>query len=191
MAVKRAKIIEPADLEKILKMLKRESKEYTRDYVALLLGLKAGLRASEIAGLRWNDVQKANGDISDTIHIGSHLAKGGKERSVPMHKEIKESLIKLRAERPSDEFIRYGDYKPTTTANAMTVWLHRKLKEAGLQGCSSHSLRRTFITNAARRANLHNASLRDVQMLVGHSHLSTTERYIDFSDGVKDLVGSI
>jgi integrase/recombinase XerD len=48
-----------------------------------------------------------------------------------------------------------------------------------LQGCSSHSVRRTSITNAARTISTVGGSLRDVQMLAGHSALSTTQRYIE------------
>ena len=49
----------------------------------------------------------------------------------------------------------------------------------GFQGCSSHSGRRTFITNAARKISTVDGSLRDVQMLAGHANLRTTQRYIE------------
>ena len=51
--------------------------------------------------------------------------------------------------------------------------------DIGLLGCSSHSGRRTFITNAARKIGTVGGSLRDVQMLAGHSSLAVTQRYID------------
>ena len=49
----------------------------------------------------------------------------------------------------------------------------------GFHGCSSHSGRRTFITNAARKISTVDGSLRDVRMLAGHSNLRTTQRYIE------------
>ena len=51
--------------------------------------------------------------------------------------------------------------------------------ELGFVGCSSHSGRRTFITNAARKISTVGGSLRDVQFLAGHSSLQTTQRYIE------------
>lgn len=195
MAVKRAKIIETEDLEKLFKFIDatKDFKIRLRDKVTVMLSLKAGLRAAEIAGLRWVDVTKANGEVSDVMHVGHHIAKGGKkdnkrERQIPIHPLLRTMLIELRKQRPDDEFIRYGDYKDTVTANNMTVWFHRLYKEAGLDGCSSHSGRRTFITNTARRANLHDSSLRDVQLLAGHAFLTTTAGYIEPSDNVKALV---
>ncbi|WP_253278846.1 site-specific integrase, partial [Roseobacter sp. HKCCD7390] len=54
-------------------------------------------------------------------------------------------------------------------------------RDLGLLGCSSHSGRRTFITNAAKKITDVGGSLRDVQYLAGHTSLHTTERYIDYS----------
>jgi integrase/recombinase XerD len=59
--------------------------------------------------------------------------------------------------------------------NSFAEW-YRKL---GFVGCSSHSGRRSFITQAARKASLVGGSLRDVQALAGHASLSTTSRYIE------------
>ena len=70
----------------------------------------------------------------------------------------------------------------------------------GLDGCShihalvgaevahQHSGRRTFITNAARKISTVGGSLRDVQVLAGHSSLTTTQRYIEVNAETKRRV---
>ena len=63
--------------------------------------------------------------------------------------------------------------------NGAAAW-YRAL---GFSGASSHSGRRTAITNWARKISTVGGSLRDVQMLAGHSALSTNQRYIE-SDGL-------
>jgi integrase/recombinase XerD len=70
---------------------------------------------------------------------------------------------------------RAGKTSAAAVVNLFAGW-YRSL---GFTGCSSHSGRRTFVTNAARRISTVGGSLRDVQLLAGHSALSTTQRYID------------
>lgn len=65
------------------------------------------------------------------------------------------------------------------TARGVVNWFSQVYRELGLQGCSSHSGRRTFITRSARLLPKMGGSLRDVQELAGHRSLNTTERYIE------------
>ena len=79
-----------------------------------------------------------------------------------------------------------------TRPNSIVNWFIVKCREAGLQGCSSHSGRRTFITKAARAAHRAGASLRDVQVLAGHRSIETTQGYIDGdTDAQRRLVSLI
>ena len=76
--------------------------------------------------------------------------------------------------------------------NSLVNWFVVTFADLGLQGCSSHSGRRTFITNAARAVHRVGGSLRDVQLLAGHSSIETTQRYIDGnSDAQRRLVSLI
>jgi len=69
--------------------------------------------------------------------------------------------------------------------NAFWHW-YRAL---GFDGCSSHSGRRTFITNAARNISRFGGSLRDVQALARHSSLSMTQMYIEIdSEAMRKVV---
>ena len=52
-------------------------------------------------------------------------------------------------------------------------------KRLDLIGCSSHSGRRTFITETSKKISLVGGSIRDIQMMAGHASLQTTQRYIE------------
>ena len=65
------------------------------------------------------------------------------------------------------------------TAKSVVNWFRGLYSELGLQGCSSHSGRRTFVTLAARSVHKAGGSLRDVQELAGHRSIKTTQGYIE------------
>jgi integrase len=139
-------------------------------------------------------VLDANGRISQMIEVRSSIAKRGSGRRVPMHPEVARALASLRAQLPPSEAtpeaavlrsLKGGSLR----ANSVVNWFILKARAAGLEGCSSHSGRRTFITNAARRAHWAGASLRDVQVLAGHRSIETTQGYIDGDSDARHAEG--
>lgn len=67
----------------------------------------------------------------------------------------------------------------------MKLWFDNDI---GLIGCLSHSERRTFITNAARKISSVGGSLGDVQMFTGHSSLAVIQTYIEGNGNVRTKV---
>jgi integrase len=152
-----------------------------RNQVISLLSVRAGLRAKEIAALKWSMVLGADGEIGEFIHLTNNASKGMSGRIIPINRQLKAALLEL---------FRQGEIDPTgyvirtersdhTSAQAVVNLFQSWYRDLGLVGCSSHSGRRTFITNAARKISTVGGSLRDVQHLAGHSSLQTTQRYIE------------
>jgi len=73
----------------------------------------------------------------------------------------------------------YSERRQGLDAATVTQRFFHLYARLGVTGCSSHSGRRTFVTNCARKISLVGGSLRDVQLLAGHADLTTTSAYID------------
>ena len=86
--------------------------------------------------------------------------------------------------KPEASTERAAKTSAQTIVNMFASWFD----DMGLMGCSSHSGRRTFITNAARRISTVGRSLRDVQALAGHSSLAVTQRYIEGDEAARARV---
>jgi integrase/recombinase XerD len=149
-----------------------------RNQVIALLSVRAGLRAKEIAALKWSMIVGADGEVGDYIHLTDIASKGRSGRVIPINKQLKGALIELHGMDRSEWVIR-TERSDRTSAQAIVNQFQRWYRDLGLFGCSSHSGRRTFITNAARKISTVGGSLRDVQHLAGHSSLQTTQRYIE------------
>jgi integrase len=164
-----------------------------RNRVILLLSHKAGLRAKEIAMVSWRMVTDAEGQLGDAIALENTAAKGKRGgRAIDMGRELKGALAALgKAEGMTGQVIKSERRKQTSAAviaNAISGWY----KEMGLEGCSSHSGRRTYITRSAKMVTQVGGSLRDVQIAAGHSSLAMTQRYIEGdSDARKKLADLI
>jgi len=160
--------------------------------VIVLLAAKAGLRAGEIAKLTWDMVLEPTGDIGSVIELRDHAAKNGSGRLIPIHPDLRLTLVAYRALSPDDGAVIQSERGGAMTPLSIVVWFNRAFRNIGLNGCSSHSGRRTFITRAARLVHKAGGSLRDVQLLAGHRSIQTTQRYIDGdTDAQRKLVSLI
>ena len=167
-----------------------------RDQTIFNLSIRSGLRAKEIASLTWAMVTTSGGKIGDAIHLTNTASKGKSGRIIPMNKAVKENLGRLLLEQQkirqfdiTTAYVITTERAKQTSAQSIVNMFSKWYRDLGLLGCSSHSGRRTFITNAARKISSVGGSLRDVQMLAGHSSLSVTQRYIEAdSEAQKSVV---
>ena len=184
MGLKRqAKILSKGQTDAVLAYL-TATRHPERNRAIFLLSARAGLRAKEIASLTWAMLTDAEGNIGDAIHLVDQASKGSSGRVIPLNRELKAALVQIQKSqvggRASPFVVTTERARQTSAAaaaivNLFAVW-YRALS---FNGCSSHSGRRGFITNAARKIGTVGGSLRDVQLLAGHSSLSTTQRYIE------------
>ncbi len=195
MLCKQAKILSTNDLRRMLELV-ADNRYPERDLTIILLSVKAGMRAGEIAQLTWPMVLDANGRVSDTIELRNQIAKKGHGRRIPMNPELNKAIKALyretvqkygsitgaviRSERSTgDHLTAATDSIVGMKPNSIVNWFYQLFSELGLEGCSSHSGRRTFVTMAARLVAKSGGSLRDVQQLAGHRSIEMTQRYIE------------
>ena len=175
-----ARVLETADVRRLLRHV-RTHRYPIRSETMILLSYKAGLRACEIAGLDCAMVLRPSGQLDQHISIARTIAKNGSGRRVPINPDLSAALAALHKDvrrvrnGPVIRSERGTHMRPRSVVN----WFAELYAQTGLDGCSSHSGRRTFITRSARLLARAGGSLRDVQELAGHRSLSTTERYIE------------
>jgi integrase len=191
MAGKQAKTLSTDHIDDLLFFAER-SRHPLRNRLIVLLSVKAGLRAAEIAKLSWDMVLGPSGKVGIAIELQDKIAKKRGGRSIPLHVELREALIEARKLCNGQGPIIRSERGGAMTPMSIVVWFNRAYGALGLDGCSSHSGRRTFITRAARAVHKAGGSLRDVQLLAGHRSIQTTQRYIDGdSDAQRRLVSLI
>lgn len=183
---KQAKTLNKNQVDLILAMIQQT--EYPeRNTLIVLLSVKAGLRAKEIAGLTWGMLISPDSSLAEQISLTNSASKGKSGRLIPINRDLRDCLQrhlmmlsrKIRDDGIHDLHVVRTQRSESTSAQVIVNMLNGWYQKAGLVGCSSHSGRRTFITNAAKKISSVGGSLRDVQMLAGHSSLQTTQRYID------------
>ena len=182
---KQSKTLNKSQIQMVSNHL-RNGRNGLRNQTIFLLSVKSGLRAKEISQLSWKEVCNSDGEVDTQINLTNQTSKGNSGRVIPLHKSVRENLIELLerhrkyyAFNINTSFIVRTERSPFTTSQTIINMFQKWYQTLGLIGCSSHSGRRTFITETSKKISLVGGSLRDIQMMAGHSSLQTTQRYID------------
>jgi integrase/recombinase XerD len=188
---KQAKILSDDNIRDLLAFT--SSTRYpTRNRVLVLLSVKAGLRAGEIANRTWAMVTDPVGNIGTVIALEDRIAKKKSGRVIPLHPALADELATLRNMTGGNGPVIRSERDTPMAPLSIVNWFRIAYRAIGLIGCSSHSGRRTFVTRAARLVHKAGGSLRDVQILAGHRSIQTTQRYIDGdTDAQRRLVALI
>ena len=156
----------------------RSRRHPLRDQTIILTSFYAGLRAKEIAALTVGNVFDEGGNVREQFILSAAQSKGGRTRTVYLNQRLRKALgdygtIKYLGDpqRPLFESQKGGHF----SANTMCQLFLDIYKAVGLKDASSHSGRRTYITRLANKG----VGVRLLAELAGHSHISTTQRYID------------
>ncbi|TXN42180.1 site-specific integrase [Methylobacterium sp. WL7] len=153
-----------------------------RNRMALMLSYLAGLRVGEIASLRWGDLLDGEGRVREQLRLSAAVTKGGHARVVFMNVRLRREIEQFRACLSAAPDLRqpvlFTQKRTAFSANTLCQLMRGLYDQAGLDGGSSHSGRRWFITRLAHAG----ISPKAIMMLAGHRHLSTTQRYIDVND---------
>lgn len=159
------------------------SRHAQRDKAMLNLSHGSGMRVGEIAALRVGDVLNADGSVKNEFRLAAHQTKGAVGRTVFVSERLQKELAlyarTLQRKGVADPF--FPTQKRTSfSANSLTQHFIVLYQRAGLDGATSHSGRRTFITSLASQG----VSVRVLAALAGHRSIQTTQRYIDVNDNM-------
>ena len=178
-----AKTFTQAELDQVLRYVSGK-KFGLRDRTLLLTSHWSGMRVGEIASLRISDVRNDNGTIKAEVRLSAEQTKGKYPRTVFLPEKLREELayyLRYRDVSQPDIPLFFTSKRLGFTANTLCQHFWWMYKRAGIAGASSHSGRRTFITNLANKG----VGVRVLASLAGHRSIAVTQRYIDVNDSMK------
>ncbi len=174
--------ITPAEVSRLLaqpcKLESGERPEALRDRAMLETLYATGMRVSELVALNLDDIDMANGRVQCS-------GKAGRQRSVPLSARSMEALrIYLMDGRPmllvDDESALYLNHRGNRlTRQGFWLILKSYAQQAEIGDVTPHTLRHSFAMHALKGG----AELRDVQQMLGHVSISTTQVYRQLADG--------
>jgi integrase/recombinase XerD len=179
--MKQAPVLNDKQVKKLFnspKMTKYES----RNRLILSLSYYAGLRSVEICSLCIGDVLNGDGSIKDTILLKSHQTKGNESHTVVLSAHLRGELERyvsdytLHRERLTAPLIKSQKGGFFSSQSLQNLFKHL-YKSVGFDDCSSHSGRRKFASSLDEK----NVSIGVIKSLLRHSHISSTQRYIQVS----------
>lgn len=179
---KKAKTLNQQEIRRVLDHISTR-KHAVRNRAILQTSFLSGMRVGEIASLKYRDVVDNEGKVKNQILLTADMTKGSESRIVFINEKLRKELqTYVTLYKPSDTSLKffYSQKKSSDgfSANTLTQYFHYLYRRAGIDGASSHSGRRSFITSIAAKG----VSVRVLMSLAGHRHLGTTQKYIDVND---------
>ena len=171
-----ARVLNPQELRRVLDHVATR-RHSSRNRAMLLLTHYAGMRVGEVAALRINDVLNSDNTIKDEVRLMPEQTKGKHARTVylneRMRKEISQYLRVLRIKDTSKPLF-YTQKQAGFSANSLAQYFFYLYRACSLDGCSSHSGRRSFLTGLANKGT----AIHILKALAGHRSISTTASYL-------------
>lgn len=176
--VAQAKTLSASELRRVLAYVTVHP-HADRNRAIVLMSHWAGMRAKEIAALRYCDVLTPSGAVKEEIHLSAEQTKGRYARTVYIGGKLQKELAAyVRAVPPkSAEAPLFPTQKCPTrgfTANTLAQWFLQLYRKAGIEGASSHSGRRSYLTTLANKGT----SIHILKSLAGHRSINTTAVYL-------------
>ncbi len=179
--MKQARVLTEAEFKRLLAVV-AQMKHAGRNRLALMLSHLAGLRVGEIAALTLRDVIDSDGKVREQLRLSAEITKGGHARVVFLNEKLRREIERHRGEwsehRDADAPLLFTQKRTAFSANTLCQLMGQLYRRAGLDGATSHSGRRWFITRLAHSG----VSPKVIMTLAGHRNLTTTQRYIDVHD---------
>ena len=179
--MKQARVLTDAEFKRLLAVV-AQMKHAGRNRLALMLSHLAGLRVGEIAALTVCDVIDGDGKVREQLRLRAEITKGSHARVVFLNEKLRREIEHYRTDRPedlgADAPLLLTQKRTAFSANTLCQSMGHLYRSAGLDGATSHSGRRWFITRLAHSG----VSPKVIMTLAGHRNLATTQRYIDVRD---------
>jgi integrase/recombinase XerD len=179
-----ARTLTPRELRRVLDYA-ASRKHAPRNRLMLLMTHWAGMRVGEVAALRVQDVRDTTGSVLPEIRLSASQTKGQHARVVFVSERLRKEIASYLKTLPTGESGAtplFGTQKREAfSANTLCQTLNTLYRRAGLDGATSHSGRRSFITTLASKG----VGVRVLASLAGHRSIATTQRYIDVNDDMK------
>jgi integrase/recombinase XerD len=179
--MKQARVPTDAEFKRLLAMI-QHGRHAARNRLAVMLSYYAGLRVGEIAALTIADVYDAQSQPRDQIVLRKEITKTNEARTIYVNERLGRELdrycltLSEETAKPARPLL-LTQKRTAFSANTLCQLFAQLYREAGVDGASSHSGRRWFITKLAHSGT----SPKVIMTLAGHKNLSTTQRYIDVS----------
>ena len=179
--MKQAKMLSDKELNKVFKVCELTSYP-SRNRLIVAFSFFAGLRAIEIASLNVGDVFAEDSTVNDIIVLTKHQTKGSQGNVVHGGKKLQREIQGFVAQHlyitRNTESRLFRSQRGVFSSQSIQNLFRQLYQLANIPNASSHSGRRSFITNLSEKG----ISTRVIQELARHSSMVTTQRYIDVSN---------